>query len=471
MDTIALILAVLALITLVLRRNLWRPLIWAGLLALPIMFIKPLITPDFVDIAMQNGGVGWFLFVRAMTAFSLGLVASAAYETWLHRRISQAKHVDRPHLMLLVLGLAAFTVISVLAGLPLIIGVLVGLLVDLVIIATVRRHLMWDLLFSSIAMGLFYIVLYCVTMSAFPGDLQNVWFFEPLSGINLYSFPIEEVVVVALFGALFGPLYVAFKEIVPSPNAGPNRYIKQALSLIVVITLVITVAVVLKMAEGHPRFFGISILSRYSLAINTTAAAKKRVTAKPTVLLNIPFDRQDKALSCEAAALKMALRYKGVKVTETDIMNIIGYDSTIHDGKTWGDPNVAFVGNINGRQNTSGYGVHWDPIAKAAKQYRMAEAFSGWSTTDLAYRLRDGNPVVIWGTLGRSYYDPWNTPDGKEIKAWKGEHARTAIGFYGTVDKPTSFIINDPIRGRTVMTTAQLSTNWDAFGHSGVVVY
>lgn len=189
------------------------------------------------------------------------------------------------------------------------------------------------------------------------------------------------------------------------------------------------------------------------------------------VLLPIALDYQDKPLSCEAAALKMALAGKGVNVSENQIMSIVGYDTTAARGKTWGDPNVGFVGNISGHQNTTGYGVHWDPIARAASRWRRAEAFTGWSTSKLAETLAAGNPVVIWGVLGNAYADPWKTPAGTTIAAWKGEHARTAIGFLGPVSAPTHFIINDPIVGRVTWTTAKLRSDWGKFNNSGVVVY
>jgi uncharacterized protein YvpB len=189
------------------------------------------------------------------------------------------------------------------------------------------------------------------------------------------------------------------------------------------------------------------------------------------VLLNIAWDRQDRALSCEAAALKMALAGKGVRVSEDNIMSLIGYDPTSRTNGGWGDPDVAFVGDINGAQNTTGYGVHWGPVAAAANAWRPAKAVTGMSLTDAARELEAGNPIVIWGVMGTSYYDPWVTPAGRKIEAWKGEHARTLIGFRGSVENPTSFIINDPIAGRLNWSTAKLRSNWATFSNSGVVVY
>lgn len=187
--------------------------------------------------------------------------------------------------------------------------------------------------------------------------------------------------------------------------------------------------------------------------------------------LNIPLDYQDKKLSCEAGALKMALAGKGVKVSETDIMNIVGYDPTKKAKGVWGNPYKAFVGDINGKQNSSGYGVYWEPIAKAAKTWRPnSESFTGWSLEQIVSEVAKGNPVEFWGTMGPAYRDDWKTPDGQTILAWKGEHTRTLIGFVGSRENPQTLIINDPIAGVLYWSKDQFLDNWKRFNNSGVVV-
>jgi uncharacterized protein YvpB len=187
-------------------------------------------------------------------------------------------------------------------------------------------------------------------------------------------------------------------------------------------------------------------------------------------VMPIALDYQDSPLSCEAAALKMALAGVGVRVTERQIMKIVGYDPTIRRNGVWGDPNRAFVGNIAGRQNTTGYGVHWDPIARAAKTWRNARVIKNITPSQVAIELAAGHPVVIWGTMGAAYQDHWKTPSKKLIAAWKGEHARTVIGYSGTTSTPVSFVINDPIAGRQTWSTRHLTTNLASFQNHAVVV-
>lgn len=195
------------------------------------------------------------------------------------------------------------------------------------------------------------------------------------------------------------------------------------------------------------------------------------VTEESVVLLSVPMDYQDKALSCEVASLKMALAYRGISVSEDALMDHIGYDPTPRNGNVWGDPDSAFVGSITGRQNTTGYGVHWGPVASAANHYRPAAAFRGWTAQQLAEALAAGNPVVMWGIYPGGYYDPWVTPGGRTIEAWKGEHVRTVTGFVGSVSNPKAFYTNDPVAGKQKWTLAKFLANWATYGNSGVVVY
>lgn len=215
---------------------------------------------------------------------------------------------------------------------------------------------------------------------------------------------------------------------------------------------------------------GSSSMSRYQKAMRSTITGSFS-TEEKTVVLNVALDKQDRALSCEVAALKMALSFRGVRVSEDELMSHIGYDPTTRSGNVWGDPYVAFVGDINGSQNSTGYGVYWGPIAKAALNYREAKALTEMSLQDLVREIDAGNPVVVWGTQGRAYYDPWVTPSGKSIPAWKGEHARTVIGYKGSSQTPTAIIVNDPIAGRVTWKATDFDSNWARFSRAGVIIY
>ncbi|MCA9388584.1 Ig-like domain-containing protein [Candidatus Berkelbacteria bacterium] len=212
-------------------------------------------------------------------------------------------------------------------------------------------------------------------------------------------------------------------------------------------------------------------------SINGLASTRSYSTTFTTIesqtILNVPYDRQDYPLSCEASALKMALGFYGLNPSEDEIIARVGYNGPVHrnqETNIWGNPNIGYVGDISGSQNTTGYGVHWGPIAKAASSYRSTQAFSGWSATQLAAELETGHPVVIWGSIGGSP-DSWQDESGNTIFAWKGEHTWTVIGFTGKVDNPTGFYTHNPLGpANQRWSISSFMGNWAKFGNSGVVV-
>lgn len=189
------------------------------------------------------------------------------------------------------------------------------------------------------------------------------------------------------------------------------------------------------------------------------------------VKLGVSFHCQERNLSCEVAALKMAMNYKGVNVSESELVNKLPFDPTKHEGNVWGNPNIAFVGDIDGKQPTTGYGVYWQPIADIANQYGLVGiSFTGWTIEQLTEQIKNGHPVVVWGTVGTGKRIDWQTPAGDNVVAVSGEHTRTAIGYVGDYKDPTRIIVLDPLYGERYYSTSSFLSNWGVLGNSGVVV-
>jgi uncharacterized protein YvpB len=213
--------------------------------------------------------------------------------------------------------------------------------------------------------------------------------------------------------------------------------------------------------SGLPGKLGLTSKDKFSSSFTTLDETTK---------LAVPAYLQKYSLSCEIASLRMALAFKGVHLDEDTIHREVGQDPTPHQGDIWGNPHGAFVGNINGRQMSDGYGVHWEPIAKAANLHRPASAFQGWSISQLTSALSAGNPVVIWVYSSGGWPTTWKTPDGLTINAARDEHAVTAVGFVGSPSNPSQLIINDPLVGQVYWNRAVFDKKWAMFGRAGVVV-
>src|SRR5262249_34252448 len=132
------------------------------------------------------------------------------------------------------------------------------------------------------------------------------------------------------------------------------------------------------------------------------------LTASPaappeTRLLDIPLHRQEHTLSCETAALKMALGAFGADVSENELLAHLARDTTprtvLADGSVrWGDPEIGYVGRWDGVFTRDGYGVYDSPIADLARAYGFEGTTHGQGVdpAELYEALRQGFPSVVW---------------------------------------------------------------------------
>lgn len=206
-------------------------------------------------------------------------------------------------------------------------------------------------------------------------------------------------------------------------------------------------------------------------------------TRQQNVALNVPAYHQAHMYSCEISALRSALAFWKINKTESEIINVVGTDSTpwsgtwSESGAVWGDPESGIVGDLDGKANSIGwgYGTHWQPIAKAINSFgRTAETKSNWSVQGIAQEIANGNPVIIWWVNGvwPSYEVNWKTPGGKSIRAVNGMHVQVVKGFSGTIENPTSFTVTDSGYGYPGKTfdTATFKAKWAWFNNTGIVV-
>lgn len=194
---------------------------------------------------------------------------------------------------------------------------------------------------------------------------------------------------------------------------------------------------------------------------------------KPAIKLAVPYHHQEHALSCEAAALLMALNYRGANITESQLIK----DLPVSDpgprraNNIWGDPNLGFVGNIDGQVPNGGYGVYEQPIYNLAAKYRSAKIITNTTLDGLITELVNGNPIVVWGVVGNGRDISWKTIDGKVIPAKLDEHARTLIGYTGESNNPQLLILQDPIYGEIRMNIKDFLANWAMLDKRAVVIY
>lgn len=198
-------------------------------------------------------------------------------------------------------------------------------------------------------------------------------------------------------------------------------------------------------------------------------------------VLDIKMHYQEHPVTCEAAALKMALSYVGISVDEMTLVRYMTVDMRparfdIHGRLiAWGDPAESFVGNPDGHiEKYTGYGVYFGPVARAALQAgaQVGAAGSGLYGSPIGAQqvydaVLDGHPAVVWisNTYRQVDLSHYVAFDGAQVGYTLTEHAVTVIGV-----RPDAVLINDPWFGRAWRPKAQFESAYRTFDGMAVIL-
>ena len=210
------------------------------------------------------------------------------------------------------------------------------------------------------------------------------------------------------------------------------------------------------------------------LAKHVYFAAQEIMPKKePTNVLDIKFHRQEHSLSCEIAALKAILDWRGLAISENELLKSLAFSERgpRQAGNIWGDPDLGFVGDIDGSMPNIGYGVYEKPIYELSIKFRNAQIPENATLTQLIDELQAGNPSIVWGISGSRKDISWKTKEGKIIKAVMGEHTRVLMGFTGTKEQPKEIILMDPLYGKITLKVDDFLKDWAILGNKAIVVF
>ena len=204
--------------------------------------------------------------------------------------------------------------------------------------------------------------------------------------------------------------------------------------------------------------FACAFATATAVAIAPHAAVASNTTAQspaPEVLVpNVVFYYQTHNLSCEEAAVSMALTHQGILLDQEDILRAIGADQhvahTDPNGRMrWGDPYRSFVGSVDGYEfKDTGYGAMYPPLVAVARAHGAAILRAGPMLAASVYGyLWNAHPVVVWATWDWKWHDrnDYLAFDGRWIP-WIGPydaHVYTLVGI-----RPDAVLVDDPLRGR-----------------------
>jgi uncharacterized protein YvpB len=134
-------------------------------------------------------------------------------------------------------------------------------------------------------------------------------------------------------------------------------------------------------------------------------------------------------LSCESRSAVDWARYFGAEISESDFLtNLPSSD----------DPNLGFVGNVNGfggQIPPNAYGVHAEPVAALLRSYGVpATAVYSMSAEAIRREIDAGRPVIAWVIVGvvPGYSVLYTTESGNQVLVAPNEHTVIVIGYDST---------------------------------------
>lgn len=195
-----------------------------------------------------------------------------------------------------------------------------------------------------------------------------------------------------------------------------------------------------------------------------------------TVTIDVPFHKQEHGLSCEIASLRSALLAVGLNVPESMLISGLTFDETpkrVVDKAgnfTWGDPDEGFVGDIDGRMPSTGYGIHAKGLAKLASLYVVASDIKVNDAAALTAAIDAKHPVIAWSTLGTPSKFNWTTPEGKKINGALYEHTVVVSGYKGTPGHIDKVYLVDPRTGKREESWEEFTRRTSFLGHQGLEI-
>src|SRR4030067_2428969 len=99
--------------------------------------------------------------------------------------------------------------------------------------------------------------------------------------------------------------------------------------------------------------------------------------------------KQQESFTCNIAAARILLKYRGIDINETDLKGKIGMSGSRGNG----NPHKGY---------TADYGTYWEPIQSVLNQFRPTRVYRDFPLGSLTDEVRRGNPVLVWEQNGWS---------------------------------------------------------------------
>jgi len=149
---------------------------------------------------------------------------------------------------------------------------------------------------------------------------------------------------------------------------------------------------------------------KHVLSASEGNAEPEQTVAVAEVRLNVPRDKQDYSLTCEASAASMAANFYGVSLTEAEIIAALPRDE---------NPNLGFRGRLDGVPGgLTDYGVYAEPIKAILLANDLEATYVENGLEGIRSALDRRHPVIAWVTYRLRVQQPVTIAlsTGQEVK-------------------------------------------------------
>ncbi len=195
------------LVLFVWRKDLRRKILFLSLITVPLGVFDYLSQPSYWHPPTFFGlpvGIEGCIF-----GFCIGGISAVIYEEVAKKHIRKFKK-DRPsfvsHLLAPLGVVGASLLLYWCVGINMMYSLPIGLCLGLLLIVLVRPDLKGSVMFSGLAFGIFYFLVFFVWLTIFP-DAKNWWNMELYRNWAVLGVPFGEVLFGFLYGAFWGPIY------------------------------------------------------------------------------------------------------------------------------------------------------------------------------------------------------------------------------------------------------------------------
>jgi uncharacterized protein YvpB len=166
-------------------------------------------------------------------------------------------------------------------------------------------------------------------------------------------------------------------------------------------------------------------------------AGLEEITSAAEVKLNVPRDKQDYSLTCEASAASMVANFYGVSLSEREIITALPRDE---------NPNLGFRGRLDGVPGgLTDYGVYAEPIREILSANGLEATYVENGLEGIRSALDRRHPVIAWVTYRLRVQQPVAIAlsTGQEVKMVNYAHTVVVTGY-----NQEGFWVNDPYDGQ-----------------------